>query len=622
MEKEQQSKRNILLTSLSAVEGNLPARYYSVQNEFGFDYCDALLDAEAGIKAMLARYDIDEIIVIGEAGAYGKEDNLAPVFLTNGKGLYSADVSSLSAYALLQYRIAQHADELTAGDTEADAYLSGEVKEKLIRFIRDYQDGNDALKTKKLNRLFDALSQNEQVCDSFWMAIFDSFPELCDDQSLCKQWVKSYLYSELKASAKLELLPVNEKTTIRLIPEDSIEDKGLWVDSVVTMQKSIVEDEKDINLYILLNSDDAADTFIVLNMLDILVSMQGSATHLKTIFTVRSLQRRMAGIIRDDTAGFGVTELFHAISSFLNYGKADRIVDIWKRSGEQNESIAGMVYAMRHVDVGLSMCNIPEVENGILRLRGLFKGEKLWRDFGYYGVLFSLIAESIREDYGTLLEGDGDIPFIDLVKWAYRHQFYQQTLTLIEAKAPKNLVNSGIFYYCDDEKQMDQVAQLFAQRRLELKPYEYYKIEHIDHYFIKTCDRAKARGKGGKNEDQQRVYAAFRTQSVENKDPSQITGFTACDNMETLQNLLYAYYHIGEVRNKISHAETEALSDKRLMVSESDDIAALIWMKDSIDYFIDSYEKAMAQVQNKNPNVVTITGEYVRMIAERMKNHH
>ncbi|MBQ9606371.1 MAG: hypothetical protein IJV16_04270 [Lachnospiraceae bacterium] len=610
---------NILLTSLSAVEGTLPMRYYSIQNEFGFDYCDALQDTEAGIKAMLARYDIDEIIVIGGAGAYDKEDNLDPVPLTNGRALYSADISSLSAYALLQYRIAQHADELTADDSKADGCLSGEVREKLIRFIRDYQDGNDGFKTKKLNRLFDELSQNDQICDSFWTALFDSFPDLRDDQASCKQWVKSYLYSELKATAKLELLPINENTTIRLIPEDRIEDKGLWADSMVTMQKSIVEDKKDINLYILLNSDDAADTFVVLNMLDILVSMPGSDTRLKTIFSVRSLQRRMTGIIRDDTAGFGVTELFHAISSFLNYGKADRIVDIWEKSGEQNGSIAGMVYAMRHVDVGLSMCNIPEVEKGILRLRGLFKGEKLWRDFGYYGVLFGVIAESIREDYGTLLEGDGDIPFIDLVKWAYRHQFYQQTLTLIEAKAPKNLVESGIFYYCDDEKQMDQVARLFAQRRMELKPYEYYKIEHIDHYFIKTCDRGKTRGMGEKGEDQQHVYAALRTRSVGNNDPSQITGFTACDSMETLQNLLYAYYHLGDVRNKISHAEAEVLADKRLMVSESDDSSALVWMKDGIDYFIDSYEKAMAEVQSKKPHVVTITGEYVKITAERMK---
>ena len=130
--------RNILLTSLSAAEDNLPVRYFSIQNEFGSDYCDAL---------------------------------------------------------------------------------------------------------------------------------FDACPELCDKAGFCRQWVRGYLYEELKASAKLELLSVNEAVCIRMIPEDRIEESGAWIDSMTAMQKSIVEGEDDINLYISLNSDDAADTFVVINML-------------------------------------------------------------------------------------------------------------------------------------------------------------------------------------------------------------------------------------------------------------------------------------------------------------------------------------------------------------------
>ena len=612
--------RNILLTSLSAAEDNLPVRYFSIQKEFGFDYCDAVLDAEAGIKAVLARHAIDEVIVIGAAAAYDKEDDLTPAPLTAGSALYQTDRLPSSTYGLLRYRLALYADERPFDHKDEDGLLSGDEREKVIRFIRDYQEGNAGLKTKKLNRLFDELAQSDPICENFWDTLFDTCPELRDKSGFCKQWVRGYLYEELKASAKLELLPVNEGVCLRMIPEDRVEESGAWVDSMVTMQKTIVEGEEAINLYILLNSDDAADTFVVINMLDMLVSMPQSCVSLKKIYTVRSLQRKMAGIIRDDTAGFGATELFHAISAFLNYGKADMIVDIWQKSGENNESFAGMVYAMRHVDVGLSMCNIPEVEKGILRLRELFRGEKLWRDFGYYGVMFGVIAESIREDYGSLLDGDGDIPFIDLVKWAYRHQFYQQTLTLIESRAPANLVSSGMFYYCDDEKSIDKVARLFAEKRLELKPYEYYKIEDIDHYFIKTYDRGGTRGMGEKGEDPQHAYAIRRAGSVENKDSSLITGFTACDSMETLQNLLFSYYHIGEVRNKISHADASAMADKRLMVSEGDEISALIWMKESIDFFIDSYEKAMAQVQSKKPHIVTITGEYVRMTAASMKS--
>ena len=115
-------------------------------------------------------------------------------------------------------------------------------------------------------------------------------------------------------------------------------------------------------------------------------------------------------------------------------------------------------------------------------------------------------------------------------------------------------MRSGIFYYCGDEKTREQVTELFARERLELKPYEYYKIDEIDHYFIKNYNRAGVRGQGDRDEDPQRVYAAMRTKSLENTDSSMITGLSACDDKDTLQNVLFAYYHLGFVRNKIRTA--------------------------------------------------------------------
>lgn len=611
--------QNILLTSLSAMEADLPLRYFSAQNENGAVYSDAILDAEAGIKAVLSQYELDEIIVIGGAGSYADEDDMGPFALIRGGKNNSSDISSLSTYGLLRYRIAQYAEGLTKdcnGETDS---LPEEVRDKLISFIREFREGNAELENNESGRFFDELAKDEHICENFWTSLFEHCPELSDNSSSCKQWVKRYLYEELEPSLKTGLMPGNEGTLIRFIPETEFEDGTQWVENMMSMEKTIVEDNEDINLYVTLNSDDAADTFIVLNMLDILISMPESGVRLKKIFTVRSLQKRMAGIVRDDTEGFGVTELFHGIRAFLNYGKADIIMDIWKRSGESNESIESMVYAMRDVDVGLSMCNMSEVKRGIMCLRELFRSETFWRESGYYGMLFSLIAESIREDYGVLLEGDGDVSFIEMVKWAYRHQFYQQTLTLIESATPENLVRSGIFYYCDDESRKDQVTRLFAEQRLKLRPHEYFKMDQIDHYFIKAYDRARTRGKGVKGEDPRHVYAVLRTQSVENNNPALITGFTACDSSETLQNALYAYYQVNYVRNKISHADSGSMERKNLAASESDEISALVWMKDSIDLFIDNYEKAMSEVQGKTPNVIIITGDDVRNTAESMR---
>lgn len=615
--------QKILLTSLSAMDTELPERFFSVQGGSGPAYLDALLDAEAGIKTVLSHYDIDEIIVIGAGGSYDEGDELGPVPLRQENAPDPAVKADLSTYGLLRCRISQYAGGSMQSGMEDDEGLTEEAREKLIRFIRDFTERNAELKAKELSRLFDELAQNDGICGKFWAELFEACPELCDDQVSCKQWVKSYLYTELETSLKPGLLPDNEGARLRFVPEAELEDGEQWVDSMMDMEKSIVEngEEEDIDLYITLNSDDAADTFILLNVLDILISMPESKVHLKKIFTVRSLQRRMAGIVRDDTEGFGVTELFHAIRAFLNYGRADMIMDIWKKSGESNESIARMIYAMRDVDVGLSMCNISEVERGILSLRELFRSEEFWRESGYYGMLFTLIAESIREDYGALLEGEGEINFIEMVKWAYRHQFYQQTLTLIESRTPENLVRSGIFYYCDNEENADRVTSLFAEQRLRLRPQEFFKMDQIDHYFIKAYDRYRTRWRKGKGQNPQRVYAALRTESVGNQDPSHITGFTTCDSLETLQDALFAYYNVGYLRNQISHANDEAMERKNQSASDGGEVSALAWMKDSIELFIGNYEKAMAEVQDKNPNVIIITADEVRKLAESMREN-
>ena len=611
--------QNILLTSLSAVENGASLHYYSFPNEFGFDYCAALLETEASIQATLGRYHIDEIVVIGGENTYHEGEDLKSFPLSHGRTLYSKDKESLSTYGLLQYRIAQYSDELDLDQKAEEALIPREMQEKLVAFIRDFREEDPELKTRKFNRLFDAFAQSNQLCSRLWDALLKAYPETREYSDVCAQWIKNYLYSELKPTAKLDLLPVNEKTRIRMIPEDLMGAGGQWIDRMMSIQNNIVQKEEDVNLYVTLNSTDAADTFIVMNILDILVSMPGKHIQLKKLFTVRRPAQSLTGTISDDTEGFGLTELTHALHAFLSYGKADMIANIWEKSGAHNESIASMIYSMRHVDAGLSTCNLTEMEQGILRLRQLFRDEKLWREFGYYGMLFSVVAESIQEDYGALLQGDEDIPFYDLLKWAYRHQFYQQTLTLIESRFPDVLVKSGMFYYCNDERQAEQITNQFALRRLELKPYEYYKMDSIEHYFVKSCDRAATRGKGARGEDTQHVYATIRAQSVESGDSSAIRGFTACDSRETLENILYAYYHIGDVRNKVNHADTSVLASRRLIVSESDESPALVLLRESIDFFIASYEKALAEVQNKKPNVILITSDEVRIAADHMK---
>ena len=144
-------------------------------------------------------------------------------------------------------------------------------------------------------------------------------------------------------------------------------------------------------------------------------------------------------------------------------------------------------------------------------------------------------------------------------------------------------------------------------------------MDDIDHYFVKNYDRGSVRLNGSRGEDRNAVYAALRAKSIENTDPKKISGHTVCDSMETVRNVLYAYHHLGEVRNRISHADSDAMAERRLTVSESDISFAMVTMRESIEYFIKSYEIALEEVRDKNPKIVSISADDVRNAADRMR---
>ena len=148
--------RNILLTTLDVLEKDSTIRYYSAQNEFGHDYCEAMQSMEASTKYILARFPIDEILVIGEDAS--GEDDSKPIRLRDAGDLHPAASETLSAFSLYCARIAQYINELSPEQQVYDALLPEEERAKLIDFIRSFQEQYSERETKRLNRLFDELA--------------------------------------------------------------------------------------------------------------------------------------------------------------------------------------------------------------------------------------------------------------------------------------------------------------------------------------------------------------------------------------------------------------------------------------------------------------------------------
>ena len=603
--------RNILLTSPDVLEIERPLRYYSVRGDSGRSYCEALQSMEASTRFILSRFSIDEIIVLDGKDPLDPAKNEEPVCLKDAGALYGADPLTLSAYGLYRSRMAQFADGLSLEQKEYDSILPEDLRARVVDFINVFLKQQQ----KELNSLFDDLASDRKFYEQFMNELFAAVPETRRESILTILWVKNYLYTRLKPSARFEILPQNENCRIRFVPSDTFDDRDYWIREVLAIESHVLDAEDKIDLYVALGNSPAVSEHLVLNILSIMVKAPRNNIHLKA-WKVFESAGSMTGVIEDNTAISSSTQLASAAQAFLNYGKTDMLIEFWENSGEKNDRISRLVYAARHVDLGISMCNLLEVQAGIRQMRALVRDENSWKEEGNYGLLFSVIAGCIATDYGQLLEDDGTVSFIRLIKWVYSHQLFQQVLTLIETHAPTHLVSSGIFYYCDDAKHMPEVVNLFARQRLELKSYEYYKMDDLDHYFIKNYDRAGIRG--GSADDRALAYAVRRAESIGNQDPGKITGYTACDSTETVRDVMYAYARLGMVRNKLSHSDFSELAKQNMIVSDDNGSFALRIMMESIEAFIMNYEKALDEARGKNPKIIRARADDVRQAAEAM----
>ena len=142
-------------------------------------------------------------------------------------------------------------------------------------------------------------------------------------------------------------------------------------------------------------------------------------------------------------------------------------------------------------------------------------------------------------------------------------------------------------------------------------------MDNIDHYFLKSYER---RDRSGKNDDPQRAYAQQRMRGLDNTDEGVITAFTACDDRQAVEDLLYAYYYIGNVRNHINHAEdSDGFTEDRLITEEKDEMTRLVKIREVIQYFINCYEKVTSIIGDRELDVVRINSYEVKAAAKKLE---
>ena len=612
-------RHKVMVTTLFSGD-NISSKsfYYALGNGKKPLYCDALMPAEATCKFMLATAQIDEIVVIGSEMMGPAEDHSTPIPLRDSLPASTVSLDSLSRYDLLRYRLTEYMDDIRAEAQDIGALISKEEEDKIRAFIRSFFDEQLPNVKDKPSRYFHLLAQDKGLLESLHEALRGVLPEA--DYERYMTWVHHHLYLTLKETYKMELLEGNANVRIRFIPVREGEPYTFLKRIMAILTQPDVQDEHiGTDLYICLQNSEASVTMSIVNFTNLIrVIPDSQITVCKTI-TVSSRPDALTGKIIDDTETQNVSALLSGMDAFLNNGKAKGIVEYWKRVDVRNPKVDSVVYAMRNIDNGISLCDINDIERGIKSLRELLlSGIHIDGDTPMEQ-LFEVLLDATRRDYGLLLQTDR-IEFINLVRWAYRKEFWQQTLTLIESRAPQDFIDRGFYYYCDSEESREQVIKVFGQIYYDLRPFEKYKLNNPSHYYIKYYSRQKASHQKHGREYLQ-SYAQLRANELDNKDPNEIRACTVCPDKDAVEDLLFAYYYIGDVRNQTNHAENTYDGFYDIM-EDSDSGERMDMIRQSIDYFLHCYDKVARLSEGKPVNVIEITNEDITHYADQLRQQY
>ena len=138
--------------------------------------------------------------------------------------------------------------------------------------------------------------------------------------------------------------------------------------------------------------------------------------------------------IEDQSGTYKIFQFVSGIQELIRYGRADQLEEYYYDRGDM---VPEEITEMRKIAEAIQMCDMPGFEEHLLKLRELAKNRTADPED-----LLNIFWEQIRADYGVLLEGS--YSGLDVVEWLYRKKFYQQVITYVESRIPKEWVEVKI----------------------------------------------------------------------------------------------------------------------------------------------------------------------------------
>ena len=618
--------KNVILTSIYTYNECAELMYFGHQiHESVTRYCTGIIPAEVAAKQTLSAHKIDEILVLGPGSAADKKDYFRERVLRECDPLMTLEKGS-TTYDYFCYRLQQFLKDMDLEQDKRIEAIEPEKRKYLERVLeKSYQRLSENGKLFTEDRYFDViqnpgfLGRKEVLRDALKKRDMEGTLSNEDYVNL-----GALAYEQMTIRNKVFPSQQNLSVSLRYIPTGNDLDDSM--ENIISVFKAISEGEDvdKVRLYVDLYSSELMDSYTVFTVLNIMTSLLGKEFEIADIYGLNfSSNEKPAGILYDWKERYQISRLFTAVSVFLEYGKADPLDRYWNEIGEEDLQISSMIYGMKRIDNALSLCDIVELEKGIEQLKQVINMEDrdhLSDNLKFNGKVFHIIKEGLARDYGNLLVTEKP-DLLDLLKWCQRKKLYQQALTIIESRAPEDFLKRGIIYYARGEEDIERVLQTLCKEYYEKASYQRWMFNELPHYMLKTYGRGFMRRTVGSIEKASN-YAKFVKERIlygealsrgEEYSFNRVSmdsnalknledilpGYSLiAENPDLLENLLIAYYYIGEIRNKINHADCKQVIDFSGL-KEMGESPKKREVCELIAFFISRYEEARKLIEGK-----------------------
>ncbi len=287
--------------------------------------------------------------------------------------------------------------------------------------------------------LIKTLTDLQSIIRKLWAQLSDLQGERTKVE---QEYVRHYLFSLLDEGRRAKAIPENANAQITIV-RSVLKEGTANITDLVKAIRDTAEDGESIEVFIDMQGGVRTDGYIrnaVLSMLN-----NYGEIVLKKVVATNFLGGNFASEVVDETDRYRISELSAGINAFIQYGRAGLIYKyINSLRLPEEHRLNKLADCMIEIDHALSVCDVTRLTPAIVELRAILMSKSEESD--RYSALFSVLEDSIKSDYGVLLESE-KVDTVELIKWAHRKEFISQELTMIEAHIPVEIVNAKILAY-------------------------------------------------------------------------------------------------------------------------------------------------------------------------------